>query len=177
MSLIRPEIAHGLSRWFSATWEAVLVAALASLGIWRLLVAVTPVGQGVGILLLLLAGLAIVTFRQRARFRRGRGGPGVVQIDEGRISYFGPDGGGFVALNLLSGIDLLDHGRTWWLTQEGGEAVAIPTTASGTQALFDVFASLPGFDMPATLKALEGPQSRRRLIWAKSETGTVHLLN
>jgi hypothetical protein len=95
MSFIRPELAERLRQWREPiAWGALLVA-----GVW-------VAWRGYARLdLLLFAGGLIVTAAAvallRAAVRRVRLqgeslAEGVVMIDEARIAYFGPRGGGFV---------------------------------------------------------------------------------
>ena len=95
---------------------------------------------------LAVGALLIIAGIQRGRFRTGSGGPGVVQIVEGRIAYFGPLTGGTAELGQLSRLVLDPSGKPphWLLHQPGQLPLAIPLTAEGADALFDAFATLPG---------------------------------
>jgi hypothetical protein len=44
--------------------------------------------------------------------------------------------------------------RLWRLKQGDGQVLLVPVDAAGAEALFDVFAALPGLDMRALLAAL-----------------------
>ncbi|MBY6090224.1 hypothetical protein [Maritimibacter alkaliphilus] len=141
MSFIRPEARAALNRWR----EVAIGLAVAALGLWW---ALTTFGvlKWVGVVLV-LAGLGFAAAGvQRARFRSARQGPGVVQVDEGQIAYFGPLTGGIVALSELDRLALTGQGPSahWVLSQPGAEDLHIPLGAEGAEALFDVFAALPG---------------------------------
>ena len=101
------------------------------------------------------AGLALQAWR-RLRFAQGGEAPGVVEVDEGQISYMGPALGGFVAVPDLVEVRLvsLRGQRLWRLRQSDGQVLLVPVEAAGAEALFDVFATLPGMDMAALLAAL-----------------------
>jgi len=159
---IRPEIRAALMRFR----EALAGGAAVVLGLW--------VGLGTfGITAwlgwaLAMAGLAaIAAGLQRARFRTGSGGPGVVQIDEGQIAYFGPLTGGLAALSEIRRLSL-DRSATpahWIISQPGREDLAIPVTAEGADALFDAFTALPGLGTRTMLAALERGGGGSEVIW------------
>jgi len=149
---IRPEVAAALRRGR----EVIAAAAVALAGLWLLTLGgwvLTPVGVG---LIALAFGLAVLALR-RLRFWRGVAAPGVVEVVEGQISYFGPAAGGFVALPDVIELRLVVmHGRRHWRLKQGdGQALLIPVAATGAAQLFDAFASLPGLDSQALVAALE----------------------
>ena len=121
------------------------------------------VGLAIGGVLLLIAGY------QRARFRRAGVGPGIVSLDEGRLSYFGPDTGGVIAVSDLASVDLVTGklGSAWTLGDEAGATVVIPTNAAGAEVLFDVFGALPGLQTADVLRALDAAKPGRAMIWAR----------
>ncbi|MDP4031857.1 MAG: hypothetical protein Q8P60_03200 [Pseudorhodobacter sp.] len=153
--MIRPAVRAALHRWR----EVIVAAALAGFGLWLMALGgwlLTPIGAAA---LVLALGLGVLALR-RMRFWHGVGAPGVVEVIEGQISYFGPDVGGFVALPELVEVRLVTlHGRqNWRLKQADGQALLIPVAAAGAAQLFDAFASLPGMDSQALVAALElGP--------------------
>ena len=139
--MIRPEVQQGLARWR----EALLGAGVTALGLWGVAATHGYIPWLAGVLALL--GLAI-TFAgiQRARFRNGAGGIGVVKVDEGQIGYFGPFTGGAVALTEIHrlSLDTATRPPSWRLAQHGQPDLLIPLDAEGAEALFDIFAALPG---------------------------------
>lgn len=164
MSFIRPEARAVLRRWRGA----LVGLAVLALGLWwasghglmRWL------GGGVAVLGLLL----LVTAVQRARFRAGRGGPGVVRVDEGEVTYFGPLDGGAVALRDLESLVLDGASRppVWVLRQAGRPALHIPVNAEGAERLFDAFASLPGLRTGFMLARMQAPPAQPVVIWRKA---------
>ena len=107
---------------------------------------------------------------QRARFRQGTDGPGIVQIVEGRVTYFGPWSGGGASLDRLAWLELVPvrgGAGAWVLIEEDGERLEIPVDARGAERLFDVFAALPGLDTRAMLAALRPPVRERTQIWQR----------
>lgn len=169
MSFIRPEARETLMQWR----EALLGLAVLLLGLWW--VAGSGILQWVGVAVVLGGAGLIYTGLQRARFRAGRGGPGVVSVDEGQISYFGPLSGGVTAIGDLAMV-VLDPGQkpaVWILQQPGQADVAIPVNAEGSEKLFDAFAALPGIRTEHMLSALKADASQPVVIWAKPVT-TLH---
>ncbi|MDP5217519.1 hypothetical protein Q5Y75_09845 [Ruegeria sp. 2205SS24-7] len=164
MSFIRPEAKLALWKWR----EVLVAAALLLVGLSWI------VGPG-GLLawlgwLLLVAGIALIVIGiQRARFRSGTGGPGVVLVDEGQISYYGPLTGGVIAaaeLDQLS-LDPTSKPAHWVLRQPGQSPLHIPVNAEGSEALFDVFAALPGLHTEAMLAELGGRSPHPVVIWER----------
>ncbi len=169
MGLIRPDLAQRIHRWR----EVLLAGGVAVGGLWLalaggwLLLAVGAVLGGAGF------ASAVVGLR-RLRFRQGGAAPGVVDIDEGQLTYFGPrDGaypGGFLALRETAELALVTQAglRCWRLTAPGGAALWVPVAAEGADQLFDAFAGLPGINMPALLAALQQAGAPDRIIWRRS---------
>ncbi|MDV7142693.1 hypothetical protein R3X27_08360 [Tropicimonas sp. TH_r6] len=166
MSLIRPELARTLTRWR----EALVALAVALFGLWL-------VGLG-GPIMLVLGGLvtamgllmAVFAWR-RQRFRLEIDAPGVVSIDEGRITYLGPIVGGAVALAELVEIDVIDlpgPRRCWRLRQADNQMLLVPLAAAGAEALYDHLAALPGMESRALMSALEGEAKPARRIWHRN---------
>ena len=163
MSFIRPDLAAAFARWR----EPIAAACLAAFGVW----VATRGGWllfGAGVATWALAGgWALIAIR-RVRFLPRADAPGVVELDEGQIGYFGPTFGGFVALSDLSEIRVtVFHGtRSWRLRTADGQVLTIPVGAAGAERLFDAFAALPGIDMGALAEALAG-RSESRTVWRR----------
>jgi hypothetical protein len=179
MILVRPEVRETLSRWR----EPIIGAGLAGLGLWvatRGGWLLLPAGA---VLAALGVGWALLGLR-RMRFA-GRGdAPGVVELDEGRISYLGPQVGGEISLSDLTEIRLLAlrGRRVWRLRQSDGQALLVPVDATGSEALFDAFASLPGLSSADLVAALDGEvapsgqtlparDGKDRLVWRRQARG------
>ena len=149
---IRPELAAKLRPWREFVAAVLTLAAggwLFSLGGLLFL----PIGAGV-MLFAVLWGLG--AWRRR-RFAAAIAAPGLVEIVEGVIRYFGARAlGGEIALRDLDQIRLLrlDGQAHWRLRSRTGEALLIPVQAAGAASLADAFAALPGFDLGRAAAAL-----------------------
>ena len=162
--MIRPEARALLHRWR----EVLAGAALAAFGLWTALSplpVITALGLALGVA---GAGVALVGLR-RMRFASTGTGPGIVQLVEGQIAYFGPDSGGFVALDDLAEIGLTDAGAAWLLRDVTGQRLTIPRAAAGADALFDAFARLEGFDMAQVLRSIDSGHGApvARILWRR----------
>lgn len=167
MSFFRPEALARLARWREVGAGLALLGA----GLWL----ATRPGLFYATLGLGLAGLgAALSWLAlgRLRFRAAGAAAGIVEIDEGQITYLAPQGGGFAALSEISEIALVSggaRGLEWRLCQPGLPPLAIPASAEGAQALYDAFAALPGARPGVFLAALshppQGPQVR--VLWRR----------
>ena len=162
---LRPEARSLLWRWR----EVAAALAVTALGLWWLVTTFGPL-RWVGLMLALLGGGAALAAVQRVRFGRGGGGQGVVTIDEARIAYLGPFGGGMVDLGALRRLELDREARPahWWLLTTEGPGLAIPVDAEGADDLFDAFARLPGLSPPSLTRALDRSGGRETL-WQRAD--------
>lgn len=152
MSFLRPEVVAGLARWR----EVIAAAAALTIGGWLVWLGgwfLMPLGAAVCVLAVAWGLIAL----RRLRFLRGVAAPGVVEVDEGQIGYFGPTFGGFVALSDLAEVRLaVFHGaRHWRLKTTAGEVLLVPVDAAGAEKLYDAFAVLPGIDMARLVAAID----------------------
>jgi hypothetical protein len=167
--VIRPEARVLLRHWRDALIGLVVLAA----GVW-LAAQPGPVMRGLGIVVA-LAGLALTILgTRRARFAVDAEGPGIVQVLEGQIAYWGPDSGGFIALRELEAVDLSADGESWRLLAGDGTRLDIPRGARGAEALFDAFAQLPGVDMAHLLRRVgAAPTAGDQPIWRRRAPGLL----
>lgn len=181
---MRPEALALLIRWR----EVAAAAALAALGLWTAAhggLLLTPLGAAI-VALALAWGL---NARRRMRFHQTVAAPGIVEVTEGQVAYFGPAGtgpqGGMIALPDLVELHLVArHGRrAWRLRQTDGQVLTIPVDAAGADLLFDAFVMLPGMDSAALVAALApdlatgtslpaAPVAIRR-VWTRPGTGLI----
>lgn len=157
--MIRPEVKDGLWHWR----EVIAALAVACVGVWWGLASfgiVSWLGWG---LALLGVGLAI-SAAQKVRFQRDGDGPGVVTLDERRVTYLGPLDGGVADLDLMVQLDLTPA-PAWRLINEDGHYLDIPTNARGVEALFDVFSALPGMKTEYMLSVLARTRPAQMTVW------------
>ncbi|MEX0287238.1 MAG: hypothetical protein AB3N23_21740 [Paracoccaceae bacterium] len=165
MSFIRPEARAQLWR----IRELLAAGAVVLLGLYWI------TGPG-GLLAwlgwgLVPAGLALAFVGlRRLRFRQEGHGPGIVQIDEGQIAYFGPLSGGAVAMSEVERLILDPTGSPahWVLEQPGNAPLHIPVNAEGTDGLFDAFGALPAFRTDRMLTELGRKGGPPVVIWERS---------
>lgn len=155
MSFIRPEARAFLIRWR----QPLIGAAVLLLGLWFLVTehgAVQILGAA-GVAL----GLALVWDGcRRLQFPAPGGGAGVVEVDERRVTYFGPSGGASVSIDqlVLVRIRTTDAGPVvsdlfWEFVEDTGTVLVVPGDAENASALFDALSVLPGADYEAATQA------------------------
>lgn len=164
MSFIRPDAQAALVLWR----EVLIGVAISMLGFYLI---VGPAGLlGLVGWPVTAAGLALVIVGlQRVRFRRSGQGPGTIQVDEGQIIYFGPLSGGAVALPDLEQLiyDPSAKPAHWLLQSQGQPDLQIPVNADGAEALFDVFAALPGLRTQRMLTTMRANNDHPVVIWQR----------
>lgn len=170
MSFFRPEARALIWRWR----EALAALGVAALGLYWVLGPgglLGLVGWAMGAL---AVGLAVIGL-QRGRFRSGAGGPGVVVVDEGEITYLGPLTGGSVATPDLARLALDPTAKPphWVLDQPGQAPLCIPVNATGADDLFDVFAALPGMKTERMLAELRSGGAHPVVIWERQSLRPV----
>lgn len=161
--MIRPEV----QALFVKYREAIIGVLVTLLGLYW----TTSVGllQWVGVAVALGGAVLVFTGIQRARFRSEGGGPGIVTLDEGEVSYFGPFDGGAVSMREMTmlSLDPTAIPPVWILSQGGQKDLYIPVNAEGSDRLFDAFATLPGIRTDHLLSALNRGADDVVVIWAK----------
>lgn len=166
MSFFRPEAKAAVARWR----EVLVAAVIIGLGLW---IALRPAGMivtGFGYVLIGLGAVAMVPAVRRARFLTGGDGPGVVQIDEGRILFMGPETGGAMALDDLSVLSVRRDrtGKTAWVLADATQLLVIPVDASGADGLFDAFAALPGLNIDRLIATVQSRTVGSQRLWARN---------
>ncbi len=166
MSFIRPQAQAAIWRWR----EVLAASAVIVLGIYWSFGLNGGVLHWLGFVVLGIGVIAMFAGLQRARFRGHRGGIGVVSIDEGQVSYFGPLSGGAIAMREMTKLELdptMDPPH-WCLTQIGAQTLYIPVDAEGADALFDAFSTLPGIKTESMLATMRGGAFHPVVIWQKN---------
>ncbi|QIE55899.1 hypothetical protein G5B40_10830 [Pikeienuella piscinae] len=173
MSFIRPKVAAAALRWRETTlWAALTLAGLFWLyGPGAVRAALMLLWGMVG---LWLTRSALLSALAAARAEA----PGVVSIDERRISYFGPYAGGVLALDEIGRIAIgaEEGGAVWRLwSPESAAPLTIPAAAEGAGGLIDAFAALPGFAPTRALSTLHGAHGELT-IWRREPAPTFTAL-
>lgn len=164
--LIRPEL---IARF--RPWREVIAAALTAVFGVRVFAQGGLLFRPLGGAILAVALLWGIGAWRRRRFMVAIGAPGLVEIEEGAIRYFGARAlGGEVALRDLNQIRLLrlDGHAHWRLRTRDGQALLIPVEAAGANALADAFAALPGFDLRAASAALAASHAMTT-VWQRTD--------
>lgn len=163
--MIRPEVRQGLYRWR----EVLVGLGISALLIWW---ASSSFGVVAWIAWGFVALSAVFLFAavQRARFASDSGGFGVVEIDEGVVSYMTPYAGGQMEIAALSAVLLIPAGRgsaNWQLEAFGQTPLLIPLDAFGAEKLFDVFVQLDGIETERMLRQIKSTPDKPVVVWKK----------
>lgn len=169
MSFIRPAARAVLVRW----GESVVAGGLAALAVSQA-ARLIPRGDVVGWLAGAAALVAALWLRAALARALGAGSgeaPGVVEVREREIRYFGPITGGVADLDALTRVEVFvparGMGALWRLTTGEGRVLVIPVAAEGADALLGAFAALPGFSDLAAAAALRRAEPGRHAVWLR----------
>ena len=166
MNLIRPEIYDRLFPWR----EAILGVVIKAVGFYWIF---TSFGllRWIGVALLVVGTVLLIQGVQRARFPAAGDGPGVLDVDERQITYFGPGGGAAVSLEQLCKVEFDTRtNRQWWFHSDSTPPLTIPANAAGVEALFDALSALPGFDTQTAIRASNSSAQDLFVVWQKDRT-------
>jgi len=169
MSFFRPHVGTHLAKWR----EAYIIGGLLLLGLWLFLYGsgtLNLVAQGLGLVISLVGMIFLYTTLQRIRFKRAENAPGVVEVTEREISYFGPMHGKTISLESLRKIELREseaYAAIWVLHHAKGDPMIVPTSAKGSERLFDAFSGLSGLKMDVLVKAVNRVPVRSQMIWER----------
>lgn len=174
MSFIRPELRARLRAWREPiVWSGLTVVGAAM--VWRGYSAMAPLSFIAG-LIATAAGLGLLLpALRRLRLASQTPAEGIVVIDEARIAYFGPRGGGFVDLPSVARVEIVTRphippasAHAWVITTEDGERLTIPLGAEGADNLLDALSPLPGIDFDAGISAVLSRRPGRAVVWRKA---------
>lgn len=165
--MIRPEVRDLLLRWREAAIGLLILIVSVQISVMSF-----GIRRWLGVFGVLIGAALLFEGVRRARLPHGRGGPGVVEVDERRITYFGPLGGGAVSVDDLSRVAIRKANRgprvsnTFWdLTTTDGTTLTIPSDAEGASALFDALAPLKGVDYEAAIRAASATDADLFVVW------------
>lgn len=168
---LRPEAVAALRRWR----EAALGVSVAAAGVWGIATA-SGVLFGVAVLAVPLGLGLLWEGIRRARLPEGGAGPGMVEVDERQITYFGPGSGAAVSIDALTRVEILTSdaepfasGLVWVFQTADAPPLFVPGDAVGAEGLFDALTALPGVDFSRITAALGSTEPRRFVIWARTE--------
>ena len=166
--MIRPEVRASFWRWRELIIGLLVVALGAywyftSFGLLKL----------AGVVTMLFGAMAIFVGQQRGRFRVTGSAPGIVNLVEGQISYFGPKEGGAIAIADITGVSLVKHEdmRSWRLDQNGHPSLIIPIAAQGGELLFDAFAELKDLNLENMVHQISQENEHSAVIWRRNDYG------
>jgi hypothetical protein len=165
MSFLRPEARAMIWRLREVIAAVVLTAALAwwavsSFGVMRWIV----------LTLALLSLVCVIAALQRARFVASGSGAGLVEVDEGVVSYLTALTGGQVEISEITSVTLLPalKGPAQWQIEAPGQSpLLIPLDAVDAEKLFDVFVSLDGIETEKMLRQIKHMPDTPVVIWHK----------
>ncbi len=170
--MIRPDAADMLSRWREAAIGA--VALVLGGWLWSVAYGVPALLGGVAAA---VGAVLLISGIRRALFRSDAEAPGLVEVDEGRITYLGPVMGGSVEIDDLNEIAFrrTATGEAFWrLSQAEGRPLAIPEGAAGAERLLDALVSLPRLDTGAMVRAIRAPAPATIVVWRRPGTRAPH---
>lgn len=169
MSFFRPEAVAFLKKWREA-----MIAGVILLGSLQAASATTGLINALSWVTALVGAALFIEGVRRARLPSDSGGIGVVEVDERRITYLGPHGGGSLSLNELIRVKVrtTDLGPAasdffWEFTDREGQRLTIPGDAENASALFDALTALPGADYEAVIKASGSTDVTEFLVWER----------
>ena len=168
--MFRPEAIARLMRWKEPILIGLVLIYAVSL-FWKAVTLGSWISGIVGLVLVMVVGSLLYVSYLRARLRRDVTGPGLVEIDERSITFFGPTTGGEVELDNITRIQISTlpsnlGDRNWIIWHHGGSLV-IPVAASGADQLLEVLTALPGFRYDTTLNAIDANTQEIFTIWTK----------
>jgi hypothetical protein len=174
MSFIRPELAARIHAWREPiAWSALTVVGAGL--VFHGYEDIAPLSFVLGLLCTATGlGLLLPAIR-RVRLASQTPAEGVVVIDEARIAYLGPRGGGFVDLPAVARVEIVTRphippasAHAWVITTEDGERLTIPLGAEGADGLLDALSPLPGIDFDAGVAAVLSRRPGQVVVWRKA---------
>lgn len=109
------------------------------------------------------------TYR-RLKFPSGKGGLGVVEVDERRVSYLSGGVETSISIDLLDRVELHRklNGRVTWIFYGPDGRLSVPGDSEGTDALFDALIALPGINYSQAEASVQAEGPDVFLIWQRN---------
>jgi hypothetical protein len=165
--MIRPEAAETILRWR----EALLGATGVLLGIGMMATS-SGLSALLGLALALVGAVLGISGIRHARFDTAEeDAPGLVEVDEGQITYLSPVMGGAVALDDLVEVVFrrTAMGEAFWKLVSTEATIYIPEGARGAEQLLDALAPLPGFDGGKMIRAVRARREATVKVWSRPD--------
>lgn len=167
MSFIRPEVIGSLNKYRGFIIASLIVA----VGI--LIISISyGATRIVGIFFLVLGGLFGHDAYCRFKFPSGKGGAGLVDVDERCVSYLSAEGGMSISMDTLDRIEVHRNtkGRISWVFYGPEGMLSVPGDAEGSNKLFDALVALPGVNYAQAEAVTHGKGPDLFLIWQRNRT-------
>lgn len=170
--MIRPEALAFLKRWREA-----IIAGVILMGSLQAASTTTGLVNALSWVTALIGAALFIEGVRRARLPQDSGGVGVVEVNERRITYFGPLGGGALSINELIRVKVHTNALGpmasdfyWEFTDREGQRLTIPGDAENASALFDALTALKGADYEAVIKASSSTEKAEFMVWEARAT-------
>ena len=165
MSFVRPEAISYFQNYRGFILSAMIV--IAGVYILASSFGTTRIAGGIILIIGLLVGHDAY---RRFKFPNGRGGRGVLEVDERRVSYL------FGGIETSISMDSLDRielhrsvkGLVTWVFYGPDGMLSVPGDAEGTDGLFDALVALPGINYSQAEAAMQGTDPDIFLIWQRN---------
>ena len=165
MSFVRPEAISYFQNYRGFILSAMIV--IAGVYILASSFGTTRIAGGIILIIGLLVGHDAY---RRFKFPNGRGGRGVLEVDERRVSYL------FGGIETSISMDSLDRielhrsvkGLVTWVFYGPDGILSVPGDAEGTDGLFDALVALPSINYSQAEAAMQGTDPDIFLIWQRN---------
>ena len=167
MSFIRPEAIGSLNKYRGF----ILASFIVTMGIFIISISFGAT-RIMGVFSLVLGGLIGHDAYRRFKFPSGKGGAGLVDVDERCVSYLSAEGGMSISMDTLDRIEVHRNakGRINWVFYGPEGILSVPGDAEGTSKLFDALVALPGVNYTQAEAATHGKGPDLFLIWQRNRT-------
>ena len=158
MPIFRPEAIETLRRWREPAVIAVLFIAAVWM-LWQAVIQSSWISGLIGLAFVGAVGSILYVSYMRARISTATDGLGIVEVRESEITYFAPENGGSVDLDMVLRIQIstrpTETGDKNWILWFPGGSLVIPASADGAGALVDTFAALPNLGYEKIARAMQ----------------------